>query len=175
MNERFLIQRSINGDHQSFERLVVTYEQALMRFLRIRCHCQSDADDIFQETFINAHRYLASYDSKYAFSTWLFHIAINAINRFYRDTPITISHKEEITPQIDSTSDLNIWKAAKNELTDAQFHLLWLTYAEGYTGKEVSVILNKSLPWVKINLVRAKQSLKALLQKEQTSLSDWVS
>ncbi len=173
MDEKLLIKQSLKGNHQSFQRLVIRYEEKLMRFLRVRCDNHSDADDIFQETFLNAHRYLSSYNFKFAFSTWLFNIAINAIHRFYR---LNIDHEPIESATIEQRpNNTNIWPIARKQLSTEQFEILWLTYAEGYTGKEVSAIVEKSLPWVKINLVRAKEQLRTLMERDQLSVADWVS
>ncbi len=171
MNESLLITRSLNGDNQAFEQLVVAYQHSLMRFLRVRCQCQSDADDIFQETFLNAHKYLSSYDHRFAFSTWLFRIAINLLNQHYHKKE---SHQllEEEVPAPASNESHNLWHIAKHHLSRDHFTLLWMCYAEGYTGQELSHLLDRSLPWVKINLIRAKQKLKQALDEYQLSFAD---
>ena len=171
--EHNLIQRCINGDNKAFERLVVRYEQRIMRFLRLKCSVQSDADDIFQETFINMHRYINTYDPAYPFSSWLFKIAINALNKYYKKLEAFDELNTECVLQEHSTAD-NIWRVAKQTLPPSQLNLLWLTYAEGYTGKETASIMEKSLPWIKINLVRAKHQLRQALRHDTAPLSDWI-
>ena len=176
MNERTLIQRSLAGETSCFEQLVVCYEERLMRFLRLRLNTQSDADDIFQETFLNAHLYLHSYNSRFAFSTWLFNIAINVIKKskkFEREHSNQVID-EPFFEARDSNSG-NIWHLAKRLLDNEQISLLWFTYAEEYTGKEVAYLLDRSLPWVKINLVRTKKLLKDALQEEKLALADLIS
>ena len=53
--------------HEYFSSL---YDVKLMRFLNMRCRNQQDAEDIFQETFINVLKYIDGYRTEYAFSTW---------------------------------------------------------------------------------------------------------
>ena len=44
----------------------------------------AQADDLTQETFIKAFNALASFNSEYAFSTWLYKIAANNCIDFFR-------------------------------------------------------------------------------------------
>jgi RNA polymerase sigma-70 factor (ECF subfamily) len=48
-----------------------------------------DSEDLISEVFIKAHLNLASYNSKYKFSSWLYHIAHNeAINFLKKKTAL---------------------------------------------------------------------------------------
>jgi len=175
-----LIQQTLAGNTSCFEQLVFRYEKQLMRFLKLRCNCASDAEDIFQETFISAHRYLHSFDQSYAFSTWLFNISLNLIKKqfksvkeTYNQQVVELSQQEDSTESNFSNTD-NIWTIAKTHLSDEQLSLLWFTYVEGYTGQEVATVVERSLPWVKINLIRVKKVLKSKLLEQDLGLSDLV-
>ncbi|TQV84359.1 RNA polymerase sigma factor [Aliikangiella coralliicola] len=190
MTEQELISQSLTGDTSCFEQLVIRYEKKLMRFLILRCNCRNDADDIFQETFLNAHLYLQSYNTRYAFSTWLFNIALNLIKKHVKGGLEKSSQKIDslepsnlptVEPVLEANHETtqnttqNIWHLAKKTLNNEQFCLLWFTYAEEYTGREVAFMLDRSLPWVKINLIRAKQQLKQALTSENLKLIDLIS
>ena len=132
----------------------------------MRCDRLEMVDDIFQDTFVSAYRYLKSYNQKYAFSTWLFNIAINRIKKNTQGLAITESIDEDemsLTFHDAHIEQTNIWNIAKRYLSDEQVELLWFTFVQGYSGKEVAHILDRSLPWVKINLLRSKQLLKERL------------
>lgn len=165
MTDQELITAVLKGKADCFEQLVFRYEKQLMRFLVLRCFSTQDAEDIFQETFINAHRYLSSYTEKYAFSTWLFNIAVNLLKK-------QIGHLNQANDDVladgvylqeYNAAENNIWVTARKHLQEDQFNLLWFTYVEGFSGPDVAQILGRSLPWIKINLIRSKQSLKKLL------------
>lgn len=173
MTEIELIQQTNEGNTDCFEQLVFRYEKQLMRFLRLRCENLSDAEDIFQETFLNAHMYLNTYDQRFAFSTWLFNISLNLIKRHYRSKNKEVPVYDEALVQPTTESDkLNIWFFIKQHLTSEQLSLLWFTYAEEYTGNEVAHLLERSLPWVKINLIRAKKKLRLKLSQNGQAFSD---
>lgn len=178
MSELGLIQQALNGNTSCFEQLIFLYEKQLMRFLKLRCNCVSDAEDVFQETFLNAHLYLQSYQQKYAFSTWLFNISLNVIKRqarAHKDTfyPTNLAQETAQQTNVEPQANTdNIWHIAKLHLNNEQLCLLWFTYAEEYTGKEVASLLQRSLPWVKINLIRAKNLLREKMSEVNLDFSD---
>ena len=172
MTEKEIIQGCKSGEMSCFIQLVSLYEAKLMRFLNMRCKTQQDAEDIFQETFINVLKYIDSYRAEYAFSTWLFNIAFNLLKKRPR-----LEHELEADLVLAAGNVApnpigNIWLVARDTLENEQLCLLWFTYAEGYTGKQVAEILGRSLSWVKINLVRAKQKLKDELTQQGVGLPD---
>ena len=173
MTEQALIQQVLQGNTSCFEQLVLLYEKQLMRFLRLRCNTVSDAEDVFQETFLNAHLYLRSYNTKYAFSTWLFNISLNIIKRQMK--AIKEYSNNELEEQVADSLNVhsnNIWHCVKRHLNNEQLCLLWFTYAEEYTGGEVASVLERSLPWVKINLIRVKKILRDKLSEENYNFSE---
>ncbi|WP_196137656.1 RNA polymerase sigma factor [Aliikangiella sp. G2MR2-5] len=167
LSEKTLIIKSQAGDTGCYSQLVSLHSSSLMRFLKARCHSHHDAEDIFQDTFINAFRYIQSFNYQYKFSTWLFNIALNCIKK--RNMKM-VREKNEIE-QIERAELLlseqklplqsNLWKIISEFLTGEQFDLLWFTYVEGMTGTQVADLLGRSLPWVKINLIRIKIMLKS--------------
>ncbi|MCW8999753.1 MAG: RNA polymerase sigma factor [Kangiellaceae bacterium] len=155
-----------------FKQLISLYDVKLMRFLNMRCKNQQDAEDIFQETFINVLKYIDSYRTEYAFSTWLFNIAFNLIKKrpqLEQELGDNLVAGSDTSAPISSS---NIWIVARSTLENEQLCLLWFIYAEGYTGSQAAEILDRSLAWVKINLVRAKQKLREKLTEQGVGLID---
>lgn len=195
-SDHSLIQDAIKGDTSAFTVLVSRYQNSLIRFLRFRLNCEADAQDVFQETFLNAHQYLRSYDPKYAFSTWLFNIALRQMSQLLAkkkkqsslesQSEIIIEDQQaegelmehsQVLSEVGS-NDSNIWLLIKPYLSKEHLNLLWFFYVEEYTGKQIAAIMNRSVAWVKINLIRAKAHLKSILsEKTEASFYDllnWV-
>ncbi len=171
-SDQTLIESSLAGDTEGFKSLVSRYEQRLLRFIRVRCYGAIEAEDIYQETMLNAFRYLDSYQSKYQFSTWLYRIALNQIaEKLGRHQQTESIEEQQIAQQDDDHTD-NLWRFIRNHLDKHQFDLLWMMYVEGFSGKEIAQALDKSLPWVKVNLFRTKQQLKSLLTEQGYTLAD---
>lgn len=72
-----LVERSLEGDETAFGELVRKYEKAVYNLVRRIIRNRTDAEDVFQEVFMNAYRHLEKYDGKYKFSSWLLSIAKN--------------------------------------------------------------------------------------------------
>ena len=72
-----LIQLAVAGDQLAFSQLMDRYRDSIYRTIKKMVSNKEDADDLTLEAFGKAFRNLESYRPKYAFSTWLFRIAIN--------------------------------------------------------------------------------------------------
>src|SRR5262245_14756206 len=76
-----LIAATLAGDEQAFALLVARYQAALVRAAISRVGRREIAEEAVQETFLCAHRWLATYDSRFSFRTWLWTILLNQCSR----------------------------------------------------------------------------------------------
>jgi RNA polymerase sigma-70 factor (ECF subfamily) len=76
-----LIAAALTGEEQAFALLVERYQAALLKAARSRLSRHELAEEALQETFLCAHRWLATYDSRYSFRTWLWTILLNQCSR----------------------------------------------------------------------------------------------
>ena len=82
LHETAIVERVLGGERDAYALLVERYNGPLFRYLSRMTDQPADAEELAQEAFLRAYLSLASYDSSYRFSTWLFRIATNlAINR----------------------------------------------------------------------------------------------
>lgn len=174
MTESELIDAACQGDENAFASLARRHHEALHRFLLIRCTSDRDLDDVLQETWIAVFRYLHTYDRQWAFTTWLYRIAMreakrirHQIPRFFESVATTPSPLSEILRAEGRTS---LWETVRQELPSNQATLLWLFYGEDKSHLEAGQILGKSESWVKVNLHRARHKLKESLAGE----SPWL-
>ncbi|MBL8113569.1 MAG: sigma-70 family RNA polymerase sigma factor [Acidobacteria bacterium] len=72
-----LVERSKSGDPEAFRELVTRHARGVFLLAYRITRRQEDADDVVQETFLKAHRALASFDDRASFPTWLHRIAGN--------------------------------------------------------------------------------------------------
>ncbi|MFA5052328.1 MAG: RNA polymerase sigma factor [Patescibacteria group bacterium] len=153
--------------------LMQRYEKKLLRYVnRTFSTRQEDAEDIVQESFINAYRYLNNFDQKLKFSSWLYRITHNAAVSNFRKAkarPQVISSEdnEEILNKIASGHDL--LEEINDTLTAEQVHdvlghldpkyreVLVLRYLEDREYQEISDILKKPIGTVGTLLNRAKK------------------
>ncbi len=76
-SDEALIQRCLEGDDSAFEAIVRRYEDELYRFLYRFLGASGLAEDVFQDTFLQVHVSLHTFDRSRRFKPWLFTIAAN--------------------------------------------------------------------------------------------------
>lgn len=175
-----LINRTLAGSVEAFEQLVFRYQDRLYRFLLVRSDNRADAEDALQETFVAAYKYLSSYRQKYAFSTWLFTIALRQLAKARGKKRL----EQAVLPEqvkcdkpdpeqmgIKTERRESLWKMAKECLNESQFTALWLFYVEEMPIAEIARTLKRPASWVRVNLMRARRRLLPELkhQSNQTS------
>jgi len=65
------------GDVDAFRQIIDRYHDDLMRFLRRLMGDASAADDVFQDTFLQVHESLSTFDTSRRLKPWLFTVAAN--------------------------------------------------------------------------------------------------
>src|SRR3954451_8048560 len=75
--EQKLVRASQSGDASAFESLVRQYQKMIHSLTFRMSGSWADAQDLAQETFIQAYRQLANFRGDSQFSSWLYRIAIN--------------------------------------------------------------------------------------------------
>lgn len=79
-----LVDRVRCGDRDAYGFLVRRYQQVVFDFLSMLAPFRNDLEDVVQDAFIDAFRYLHSFDARKPFKPWLLAIARNRMrkNRF---------------------------------------------------------------------------------------------
>jgi len=92
-HENELVARARSGDTDRFEALVNFYERRIHQIAYRIVENAQDAEDVLQETFLNAFENLQRFRGESSFYTWTVQIAVNAalqrVNR--RRRPPTVS------------------------------------------------------------------------------------
>lgn len=175
-SDKEIVTRILGGDSDSLRILIQRYEKKLAAYLLKRCQNSAQVDDLLQETFIAAYKDLAKYNQSLPFSAWLFGIARNKANDFYRKSS-TLLAVEDVDP-VDEESPLHLldhkdfadhfWIEVRRALGENQFTAIWLRYQEGLSVKEISQTMEESASNIKILLFRARKALS-----QSSILSQW--
>ncbi len=72
-----LAERARAGDTRAFEMLVKRYQQPLFNYIRRMIGNASDAEDLFQDTFMKVYSHLERFRPEGSFRGWLYRIATN--------------------------------------------------------------------------------------------------
>jgi len=153
----------LNDDHKAFGKLVGKYQSDVRGLLiKLTNGDKALADDLSQEVFIRAYKYLKSYKATARFSTWLYRISYNV----FIDYTKTIKKTEDIDKldfisdsDVDVGSGIDIQNALKILKENEKVAIL-LHYDKGYSHTEIAKILDTPLGTVKTNILRAKEKLK---------------
>ena len=79
-----LVARSIGGDLDSFNQLVVRWERPIYALAYRVIGREEDARDVCQETFLRAFRAIRGFKGQAKFSSWLYRITLNLCRDWMR-------------------------------------------------------------------------------------------
>jgi len=160
----------VTDDRSAFGELVRRHQSAVRHFLRhLTGGNAALADDLAQETFVQAWRGLTRFAGHAAFSTWLLGIAHNHwrnARRRERTVPVEPEHLAalEPVPAATSASDLKTDLArALAQLAPEEQTVLHLCYQQGLSHREIADVLQWPLGTVKTHVNRGKEKLRPLL------------
>ena len=162
-----LIDAAKAGSADAFADLARYYRERLLRFLMTRCTSLADAEDVLQDTLINAYRYIHSYDPRWRFSTWLYRIAIRNAGKLRGPELVDVASVGELRDEesdpllqcIAASEKENLWVVARRLLNDDVFAAMWLRYAEDMSVNDIAKALDRSVSWTKVNLMRGRRAL----------------
>ncbi len=103
LNDEELVGAFLSGDEESFALLVERHLSLVYKFVYHYLHNIDDANDVTQETFIKAWKYIRKFDTKKKFTTWIITIAKNtALDFIKRKKPVLFSKIEEGDGDLDA-------------------------------------------------------------------------
>lgn len=76
-SETELIRQAQKGSRTAFDALVRQYDQAVLRLALHLTGSEQDAEDVLQEAFLKAYRYLGNFRFECSFYTWIYRIVTN--------------------------------------------------------------------------------------------------
>ena len=99
-----LVARSIGGDHDSFNQLILRWERPIYALAYRTIGREEDARDVCQETFLRAFRALPKFRREAKFSSWLYRIALNLCRDWAR--------RQRRTPVVQLPEDVDLMEMA---------------------------------------------------------------
>lgn len=79
-----LIRNAKKGDIEAFSHLAQRYQERIYQTILAMTRNHVDADDLAQETFMQAFQHLKTFKEKSSFYTWVYRIAINITLNFLK-------------------------------------------------------------------------------------------
>ncbi len=180
-DETKIIESILCGDTEMYRHLVERYHERIFILVRGFVHQREDAEDVTQETFLQAFVSLGSFNGRSEFSTWLYRIGINRAYSFLRKRNRK-SISELYTEKVNAITDF--LQGSKNEnpqtilsgkqteeiiyreidnLPENQRTALVLSRLDQLSQKEIAEIMSLSVQAVDSLIQRAKRQLKTKL------------
>ena len=191
LSDAQLIARCVVGDDRhAFAELVKRHQSSVRACLRkLTAGNAALADDLAQETFIQAWRNLKSFRQEARFSTWLYRIATNcwlmdARKRKEqllgdRDADVADDEDDDALGQATAYDDHAAAATLKHDLARAMRRLseqeraaIVQCYDNDLSHEEAAYVLGCPVGTVKTHILRAKQKLKSALAAWAPSTGD---
>ncbi len=182
MDESALIRRAANGDATALEPLLLTHQEAVFRLAYLLLGDPDDAEDVAQETFLRAWKYLKRFDDTRPLRPWLLSITSNlasnrrrsagryvsALMRAFRYEPAPASVEEKNVQHAESNA---LWKAVQT-LNIADQQIVYLRYFLDMSVTETAEVLNVAEGTVKSRLSRALEKLRKVIKQDFPVLAE---
>jgi len=170
-----LVEKCKKGDARSYETLYQQYSKAMFNTSLRIVNNASDAEDVLQEAFMDAFRYLNDFNYKSTFGAWLKRIVINkSINilRKHKADLIDIEKaavqelpNDEVLDEEQIQFKVDEVKKAVQLLPNGYRTVLTLYLFEGYDHEEIASIMRISESTVRTQYHRAKQKLLHIIKQ----------
>lgn len=185
LQDETYVKDALKGDQRAYQKLTEKYRRPLQFHVSKMVKESEQVEDLVQEALVKAFDNLESYNTNYAFSTWLYRITTNHTIDYLRkkklkttsiDKPIKTGDGELTIelPDDDAETDRAIIKrqrkkiitAAIKNLPDKYRTVIEMRHIEELSYQEISEQLDLPLGTVKAHIFRAREMLyKALKDK----------
>ena len=186
MPNEISLEKLTAGDRAEFARLVDTYSNSIYRLGLKMLGNPQDAEDVLQNTFMNALMHVSSFEGRSSVATWLYRIAANEALMLIRKRKPEVSLEQEaqegeaqsledVKPSVFadwsglpedellSTEGKKLLDAMIEKLPETLRIVFVLRDIEGLSIKETADTLNLTETNVKTRLVRARMHLRERL------------
>lgn len=184
--EMDLIRQAQAGSRVAFDALVRQYEHQVLRLALHLTGSEHDAEDIYQEAFLKAYRYIGNFRFECSFYTWIYRIVTNlCLDQLRRrktrreDRSVLVDHSGDEIDLLSSVSDDRSYsnpgkeldrkvlaekiQAALGKLTPRERMVFELKHYQGLRLRTIGEMLNTTEETAKNTLFRATKKLRTHL------------
>lgn len=177
--------RARANDPAAFDALVERYKQRIYSTCYHMTSNHEDANDLAQETFIRAFKYLDRFKGDSSFYTWIYRIAVNTTLNFLarrrrtanqmslddadaniQNDPafIAATRQDGPTGQVNANELMDALNVAVQKLSPPHRLVVTLYDVQGFSHAEIARIMNCSEGTVRSRLFYARLQLQQLLK-----------
>lgn len=178
LDDNEIISLVLSGDHAAYAQLVNRYQGYVFTLALRMVKNREDAEEVAQDSFVKAYKYLADFRGASKFTTWLYTIVNNTGISFLRKKKLDIHSLDnekvfELADNQDSgmsadlveqKSKLNMVNEAIRMLSSDDAQVLTLFYKAEQSLEETAQILGIETNAAKVRLHRARTRLKQKME-----------
>ena len=182
LSDAQLMQQIQAGQSGQFDELIVRHRPGLLRFARSTLADADLAEDAVQEALMAAFAARASYNPRFAFSTWVYTILLNVCRRHRRRERrvlVTGVGPRHSTSTFDSPLDRLLQSETRehlacllSELPDAEADALRLRFFAGLQFDQIAQAMESSVSGAKARVRRGLQRLAVRLERTAGSAAE---
>ncbi|MEJ2603542.1 MAG: RNA polymerase sigma factor [Gammaproteobacteria bacterium] len=170
-----VLDRARRGDARAHESLYRSFSPAVYTLSLRLVKTPALAEDMLQETFIEVMRSLPRYRGDASLATWIRRIAVSKclmhLRSAWHNRAAGFADGDD---PADAAAPLAESVGLRMDLQDALASLapesrvvVWLHDVEGYTHREIAVLMQRTESFSKSQLARAHQKLRELLEGDE--------
>ncbi len=174
--DEYYVKEAQNGNQEALEYLFKKYHNLAFYIALKICHCDADAEDIVQESFIEIHRSIHKLKEPKFFKAWLNKVVFSKSTKLFRknrdislsdDDYLMMTQNQEERRYLLPMEEMNF-----NSDREVLLHFLdqlrvslYLMYFEQMSVKEISFVLEIPEGTVKSRISTAKTELKTMIRR----------
>jgi len=182
-----LVVQAREGDRNAFEKLIEIHQNEIFRLVYFRTRSRMDSEDLTQDIFMSAFRYLPQLKDSDRFRPWLYRIALNRVHDFHRknkflaffgmtedrgETNAVDVELHRDPGALDNVIRQEFWSHVKKlskRFSSMEREVFSLRFIDDLNLREIAQTLNRSESAVKTHLYRAIKKFK-----DDSALSDFL-
>ena len=164
--DSLLIKKMKNGDTSAIEVFIRKYYPDILKYCERHTSSKEDAMDLTQEVFMRFFSNFSSYKHYGKAKNYLYVIAGNLCINHYKSRKDNVTFDENFHAKFESVS-IEERMSLKDSVQNLPLSLqtvIELYYYQGLKIREISKILNISIPLVKYRLSQAKKQIKTTME-----------
>ncbi len=176
-----LIKMTLQGQQQAFAGIVMRYQQYVFTLALRYVNNREQAEELAQDVFVKAYRYLADFKGESKFSTWLYtivHTTCLSHLRKKKEQSISLDHDnmlavagnntntEKASDRLENKTQKELLNKAIKLLPEADARVITLFYQAEQSVEEIGIIMGMDANNAKVRLFRARQKLKEILERK---------
>ena len=170
--------RFLDGDDTAIAEIVGAYKDGLILHLNGYVHTGLVAEELAEDTFFRLITKKPRFGGNSSFRSFLYaigrNVAVDYIRHCSKMRQVPLDEAENYIAAVESLEQTYLREEQKlvlnralAQLPDEYRHVLWLSFFEDFSNKEIAAVMHKNERQVRNLLYRAKQSLKSILEKEE--------